>query len=134
MKKVEDAIMQQGYTTYMINAGGDIVCKSSTEKYWKTGISNPDNPDAAIGIIHADSIAVATSGTYQKGNHIYDPKENIPATGIKSVTVIGPDIISTDIYATALYAMGCKALQFAQTLGTAYKSIIIDDNNYQYSI
>lgn len=125
-------IEANGYSTYLINAGGDILCNSTTKKRWQLAISSPIDPNSTIGTITADSIAIATSGSYQKGAHIYDPKAGTPTTALQSVTVIGPDIITADAYATALYAMGLNALLFAKTL-KGYSCHIIDANNVLYS-
>lgn len=132
IKQLALYIEASGYGTYLINAGGDILCNSITKKRWQLAISSPLNPNSTIGTITADNLAIATSGSYQKGAHIYDPKTGTPTTALKSVTVIGPDIITADVYATALYAMGLNALPFAKTL-VGYSSYIIDANNVLYS-
>lgn len=125
-------IEANGYSTYLVNAGGDILCNSTTKKRWQLAISNPGDPNNTIGTITADNIAIATSGSYQKGAHIYDPKAGAPTTALQNVTVIGPSIITADVYATALYAMGLNALPFAKTLQD-YSCYIIDANNMLYS-
>lgn len=132
IKQLALCIEASGFRTYLINAGGDILCNSITKKRWQLAICSPLNPNSTIGSITADNVAIATSGSYQKGSHIYDPKTGAPTTALKSVTVIGPDIITADVYATALYAMGLNALAFAKTL-VGYSSYIIDANNVLYS-
>ena len=53
--------------------------------------------------------AVATSGTYERGFHVIDPKRRRPVTDLAAVTVIGPELTLTDAYATAALAMGAAA-------------------------
>jgi thiamine biosynthesis lipoprotein len=48
--------------------------------------------------------AVATSGTYERGAHIINPKTRKPPSKFLSVTVTGPEIINADIFATAVFA------------------------------
>ena len=51
-------------------------------------------------------LAVATSGAYERGAHIVDPRTGEPPAGVLSVTVLGPDLGTADAYATAAFAMG----------------------------
>jgi thiamine biosynthesis lipoprotein len=61
--------------------------------------------------------AVATSGTYIRGNHIYSPKEKDRTEfEIVSMTIIGPNIYEADRFATAAFAMGSKGIHFIETL------------------
>jgi thiamine biosynthesis lipoprotein len=60
---------------------------------------------------------VATSGTYVRGQHIYDPIHNqtLP-DGVVSLTVIGPNIYEADRFATAAFAMGLEGIYFIESL------------------
>ena len=50
---------------------------------------------------------MATSGSYIRGQHIYNPHDNEDKlTGIASLTVIGPNVYEADRFATAAFAMG----------------------------
>ncbi len=51
-------------------------------------------------------LAVATSGTYERGEHIRDPRTGRAPTGLLSVTVVGPSLTWADVYATTAFAMG----------------------------
>jgi thiamine biosynthesis lipoprotein len=53
-----------------------------------------------------DGLAVATSGSYERGQHIVNPVSGRAPTGVLSVTVTGPDLGLADAYATAAFAMG----------------------------
>ena len=56
--------------------------------------------------------AVATSGTYERGDHIVDPRTGGPAVGLRSLTVVGPRLAFTDAYATAAFVMGLDGLRW----------------------
>ena len=61
--------------------------------------------------------AVATSGDYERGDHIADPRTGRAATGLRSVTVVGPRLAFTDAYATAVFAMGLDGLTWLAAHG-----------------
>src|ERR1700676_2594850 len=57
----------------------------------------------------------ATSGTYARGQHIYDPHHRErPIEDIVSLTVIGPDVLEADRFATAAFAMGRAGILFIE--------------------
>ena len=58
---------------------------------------------------------IATSGTYARGEHIYNPKNPSEAIeSIVSLTVIGPNIYEADRFATACFAMGKDGIYFLE--------------------
>jgi thiamine biosynthesis lipoprotein len=86
-----------------IDAGGDVLVRGGR---WRVGIRHPRERDRVAAVLHADDLAVATSGAYERGEHVVDPHTGCPPTGVLSVTVIGPDLATADAYATAAFAMG----------------------------
>jgi FAD:protein FMN transferase len=97
------AILERaGLRDYAINAGGDV----RTRGTWRIGIRHPLEPDAIAKVVEGTDIAVATSGAYERGEHVRDPHSGCAPTGILSVTVTGPDLGTADAYATAAFAMG----------------------------
>ena len=71
---------------------------------------------------------MATSGTYIRGQHIYNPQNSRPPDPeILSLTVIGPDIYNADCYATAAFAMGREGLAFIAGLD-GYEGYLIDQD------
>jgi thiamine biosynthesis lipoprotein len=59
-------------------------------------------------VLQTRSLAVATSGAYERGAHIVDPRTGRAPEGVASVTVLGPDLATADAYATAAFAMGVE--------------------------
>jgi FAD:protein FMN transferase len=97
------AILERGGAReYAINAGGDI----RTRGRWRIGIQHPLEPQAVAKIVEANDLAVATSGAYERGDHVRDPHSGYTPAGILSVTITGPDLGTADAYATAAFAMG----------------------------
>ncbi len=113
IQQTADAISNQGFLTYLINAGGDILAASDGIKHWNIGLQHPLDKQAVFGTVSLTNGAVATSGTYERGNHIINPHTHLPTTELVSATVYGPSIIVSDVFATACQAMGpVKACQF----------------------
>ena len=117
-------IEDHGYHTYCISAGGDILAKSNSDKTWQIGIQDPLNEGKILNKLSISNGAVATSGNYERGTHIINPKTGRTADELLSVTIAGPDIIKADILATACFAMGGKAIDFMKKQQD-YQAIII---------
>lgn len=107
-----------GARNYWINAGGDIVARGEAApgQPWRVGIRHPDQADRLAAVLAISDRAVATSGSYERGNHIRDPRSGGGAVaGLRSVTVIGPALAFTDAYATALFVMGMDGLRWLRS-------------------
>jgi thiamine biosynthesis lipoprotein len=94
-----------GSGRFLIDAGGDVVLRGS----WRVGIRHPYERDRLAAAITVADCAVATSGAYERGPHIIDPRTRLPASGLSSVTVVGRDLGTADAYATAAFVAGDPA-------------------------
>lgn len=94
-----------------INAGGDIILRGGVEtnKAWKIGVRHPELKDEVAKIYELFDGTVASSGTYERGEHIIDPRVGAPAVGARAATVVGPDGGVADALATALIVDGRDA-------------------------
>ncbi len=101
---------------FYIEAGGDIevLGKNTQGKKWKIGIKNPFNPSEIVKVVELDKGGIATSGTYERGNHIYNPKSGKEISEIVSLTLIGQNIYQADRFATAAFAMGEEGIKFIE--------------------
>jgi FAD:protein FMN transferase len=117
-------IEKHGYKTYCIGAGGDILARSGGDKVWEIGIQDPRDKSKILNKLSISNGAVATSGSYERGAHIINPKTQQPANELSSVTISGPDIIKADVLATACFAMGRGAAEFIKTK-EGYTALII---------
>ena len=125
-----ELLRQSGLEDYFVDAGGDIQVsgKNAQGQDWRIGIQNPFNPNEIVKVLSVQNCGVATSGTYVRGPHIYNPKNSDqPVTGIVSLTVIGPDIYEADRFATAAFAMGPAGIVFMETL-VGFEAYMIDPN------
>lgn len=110
--EVKNRLLEKGFSTFCISAGGDVVTKSSGDKTWRIGIQHPKKKSKVLGTVLAKNLAIATSGSYARGRHIINPKTKKPATFFLSLTVAGPNITKADVFATTAMAMGVDGLGF----------------------
>ena len=95
---------------------------------WRIGVTDPHRPGHTLLVIERADGAVATSGTAERGLHVYDPRTHRPATALVQVTVTGPDLALADGYATAALALAAAA-----SPGEAYAwlTALADRTGYQ---
>jgi thiamine biosynthesis lipoprotein len=115
------------YNDYFVDAGGDVQThgQNANGTAWRVGIRHPVERAKVARVVLASGLAVATSGTYEKGEHIRDPRSSTPANAWLSFTVVGPDILQADVYATAGFAMGIAGLDFVSR-SAGYEAYGID--------
>jgi thiamine biosynthesis lipoprotein len=109
VQKAAELLRDAGATRFFVNAGGDVFASGTSElagSRWRVGIQHPYQRDRVAAVVEVIDCAVATSGTYERGAHIFDPGSGQPATGFASVTVVGPDLAVADAYATAVMVLG----------------------------
>ncbi len=108
-------LSSKGYKNFYIEIGGDIDIRGNKNGLpWRVGVRNPLNKSINTKVLKLTDCGVATSGTYERGMHIYDPIKKRLAPGIQSLTVIGPNVYEADRFATACYAMGEKGIEFLE--------------------
>jgi thiamine biosynthesis lipoprotein len=116
----------RGLANYSINAGGDIRLRGAAlpETTWRTGIQHPVLHDRIAAVVESNDLALATSGTYVRGEHILDPHTGTPPSGLLSVSIAGADLATADAYATAAFAMGEDGAAWSATRAP-YESFVI---------
>lgn len=110
---------KMGYENFYVNAGGDIETrgKNSQGRPWSIGIKNPFNEKQIIKVVYLSNRGIATSGTYIRGQHIYNPLDRSqPIKAIVSLTIIGANVYEADRFATAAFAMGEAGIRFIENL------------------
>lgn len=97
-----------GHDDFVIYAGGDVLCSGNPapDETWTVGIRDPRRSEGVVAAIEVTRGAVATSGAYERGAHVWGPA---PGSGLGSVTVMGPSLGIADSLATALFAAGAGA-------------------------
>ena len=123
--EVEHSLLKNDIKTFCLSVGGDVDARSYSDRTWRIGIQDPRDKKSIIGKIVGKNFAVATSGNYERGHHIINPKTGKPARELLSLTVVGPSIIKADVLATAAYAMGKKGLKFIDEKQPGYEVLAV---------
>jgi thiamine biosynthesis lipoprotein len=125
-----EILSAEGLTDFSLNAGGDVVVRGGAlpERVWRVGIQHPRDRGAIAAAIGVTDMAVATSGDYERGEHVLDPRTGGPPSDVLSVTVIGPDLGTADAYSTAAFALGAAGPKWTLGLeGYNAMTILADD-------
>jgi thiamine biosynthesis lipoprotein len=120
-----------GSTRHYINAGGDIRVRGGP---WRIGVRHPWEADKVSWVLSVTDGAVATSGTYERGEHVWNPRTRQPARGLRAVTVTGPDLARADALATAGLAMGEAGMAWlADRVAEGYESAVVTDDGRAFT-
>ncbi|HUB92919.1 MAG TPA: FAD:protein FMN transferase [Verrucomicrobiae bacterium] len=136
IRRAANRLLRRKVKNFYIEAGGDIQTYGFNEngEPWKIGIRNPFNMSEIIKILAVRSEGVATSGTYIRGDHIYDPLHpGKTIQRVKSLTVIGPNVYEADRFATAAFAMDIAGVSFIQSKPGLEGYMITDDGIATYT-
>jgi len=110
-------VKNSGCKNFYVDAGGDIQAYglNAEKQPWRVGIRNPFEPEQIVKVLGISDRGLATSGTYIRGQHIYDPhNKDKQLSEIVSLTVIGPDVYEADCLATAAFAMGGDGIGYIE--------------------
>ncbi len=109
----------KGFRNFYVDAGGDVQVygKNGRGQEWRAGICNPFDLSQIVKTVTLSDRGIATSGSYMRGAHIYNPRHDSDALDeIVSITVLGPDVLEADRFATAAFAMGRMGIYFVESL------------------
>jgi FAD:protein FMN transferase len=117
---------------FLVDAGGDLLVRGRPEpgRSWSVGVRHPLEADAVAAVLAVDAFptagtAVATSGTYARGQHVIDPRTGRPGSALLSATVVGPDPGLADALATAAFVEGLDSLDRLVAL-KGYEAFLVD--------
>ena len=117
--KCADMLVAVGAAHVQVNAAGDLALRggwfdaaAEEIKPWSIGVVNPDNRLQVVKVYEITDGAIATSGTYERGAHIYDPHNGLIAIGAASATVVGAAGWLCDAMATAVVVGGADSARW----------------------
>ncbi|MDH6532393.1 thiamine biosynthesis lipoprotein [Aurantimicrobium minutum] len=123
-------LTQAGFQNFSVNVGGDLTTsgdQSPEEQGWITGIVDPADRAVMLAAVRvtAEFPAMATSGTSERGEHIWARPET--TTDFVQATVMAGDIITADVLATAIISGGQATLdQITQNFAVAVLTVAPD--------
>jgi thiamine biosynthesis lipoprotein len=106
--QVADQLVRAGIANVCVNAAGDIACRGqqSPGEDWSIGVINPYDTQQVVEVVRIGDGAIATSGLYERGEHIRNPRSGSTDVYFDSATVVGPDAGLADALATACLVEG----------------------------
>ncbi len=129
----------QGIKAALVAVAGDIRAYGLKPdgRAWLVGIRDPraKSADQVFATLKLKDMAVSTSGDYERYfveqgvryHHILDPKTGMPARGVISVTVVGPEAVYTDSLATACFVRGVReGMKMVEKNG--YMAVVVDSS------
>lgn len=104
---------------FLLDLGGNLRAGGGI---WKVGVRNPFGSGFCATVELQPGEALATSGTYERGNHILDGRTGeTAAAGVAFVTVLAPSAMLADGLSTTLFVLG--AAEGRQFLARHYPTV-----------
>lgn len=137
---VGNYLSQRGVENFMVEVGGEVLCRGVNDKgeLWKIGIDDPDRAGNMSAAVTLDNQAIATSGNYRnyyevdgkKYAHTINPKTGQQVThSVLSVSVIADNCMTADGYATAFMVLGLEPTKEIIARDPSLEVLIIYDDN-----
>jgi len=132
-------LRSRGIRNAIVTAGGDTrLLGDRRGRPWNVGIRDPRRRGEVVALLPLENVAISTSGDYERyfeedgvrHHHIINPKTGKSATGVRSVTVIGPDGVTTEGLTKSVFVKGPKeGMRLIESL-TGVDAIVIDDTGH----
>lgn len=127
-------VASAGVEGVLVAGGGDVASYGSDagRLHWRVGVRHPWRAGSLACVVRlAGGSAVATSGRYERGEHLIDPfaTRGLPPVGARvvSASVTGPSLALADAVATALVIAGGRAAAVAERLEAGYEAYWITE-------
>ena len=125
----------------MVNAGGDTrLLGDRRGKPWIVGIRDPRRDGVVVTRIPLADEAISTSGDYERyfeqdgvrHHHILVPGTGKSPSGVRSVTVIGPNATRTDGLTKPIFILGVeRGMAYVRRVGDV-EAVIVDSEGQVY--
>lgn len=124
-----------GARNMMVNGGGDVLTMGEPQpgQPWGVGIVNPTDRMRLIEVADVRDQGVATSGAYERGEHIVDPHTGQRPMTLASVTIVADTLTVADAIATAAYAMGPSATEWLARQRDLESMVVASHGDVWYS-
>jgi len=138
VRRAAAVIKQLGINGGLINGSGDVYCwgQQPDGSGWRVAIGDPARPHTVSSWLTVSDMAVVTAGNYEQYftvggryyGHIINPHTGYPATGLRSVTIICPDVELADALDDAVFVLGpVEGLALINRLKGVNATVITDD-------
>jgi FAD:protein FMN transferase len=126
VERASRLLREHGSLNHAVNGGGDmqLAGEAAPDRPWTVGIADPHDRSRVVTAVTGRDLAVATSGSAERGAHVVDPFTDRAATALASATVVGPSLTYADAYATAAFVMGWEALSWTDSV-EGYEALLV---------
>ncbi|WP_201981474.1 FAD:protein FMN transferase [Hymenobacter rubidus] len=139
LRRAKQVLDGLGIKGGLMNGSGDIYCwgRQADGSLWRVAIGDPDHPRSVAAWVDVTDVAVVTAGNYEQYftvggqvyGHIINPHTGYPSVGLRSVTIICPDVELADGLDEVVFVKGPTAgLAFINSLKGVDCTLITDDN------
>jgi thiamine biosynthesis lipoprotein ApbE len=111
MDRAAEALEAAGVRCALFDFGGQLLALDPPPglRGWPALVRDPRAPDAVLGGLSLARASLATSGSYERGPHIIDPRSGARSRAVLSASVRARDATTADALATALHVLGADA-------------------------
>jgi thiamine biosynthesis lipoprotein len=112
-----EILKSHGVRHALVTAGGDTrLLGDRRGRPWTIGIRHPDDRQRVVLSIPLADVGISTSGDYERYfdedgvryHHIIDPKTGHSPSGVRSVTIIGPNATETEGWSKGVFIRGAE--------------------------
>ena len=139
LRRARQVLDKMDITGGLLNGSGDIYCwgRQADGSLWRVAIGDPDHPNSVAAWVDVTDMAVVTAGNYEQYftvggqvyGHILNPHTGYPSIGLRSVTILCPDVELADGLDEVVFVKGPTAgLDFINKLKGVDCTLITDDN------
>jgi len=139
IRRATQVLQTMGISGGLLNGSGDIYCwgRQADGSLWRVAIGDPDHPRSVAAWVDVTNTAVVTAGNYEQYftvggqvyGHIINPHTGYPSIGLRSVTIMCPDVELADGLDEVVFVKGPAAgLAFINGLKGVDCTLITDDN------
>jgi thiamine biosynthesis lipoprotein len=136
-ERASGLLTERGLEHWFVGVGGDILVhgRPAGRGCWTIAIADPTTHSAVITGITVTGGAVATSGTAERGHHLWSA-DGCDADTWASVTVIGPSLTWADAFATTACALGPDGLDWVgrfdgyQAFGITHAGTLVNTRTF----
>ena len=132
IERASQVLRRHGSHNHAVNGGGDmqLAGESAPGQAWRVGITDPRDRGRVVTVVTGRDFAVATSGSYERGAHIVDPRTGHAADLVDSATVLGDGLTRVDVYATTAFVLGRDALSWLEDVPRHEGMLLIDGTQH----
>lgn len=104
---IGEILSKNNLSSYCIDAGGDILYRTNTDKTLKVGLENPQDLNQVIGVVELINMSICGSAgnrrSWGKFHHIIDPVRLVSPEEVLATWVVAENALTADGLATALF-------------------------------